>query len=382
MKKQTTTTAKTLKEYMHTAPAHIENLAMAAERAAEIEMDSKWEEHTERKTSPKAPAPVPDETPVSKFNSLKREFERAYFAKPDNFSDILINLATALTTSCVNKCLDPQRGTATERETVSNNGFNHAMEELRRGIYADSKLLANTARTAAKSTKIRFKKNGSMVTEINDKAANKALSSLLQKTLSDGNDLVNTAAMALLEQAERHAINGEQWLDKPYTVRRLSKKVYIRMDDSAAYKDVETTPMREAFRAVRKAIETSRAIQADPRNGYMYIEDAIPDGTDGMDSIYYRMSKYCDIGGYNNDGNYTADKQSAVDYYDVLKKLGLSDTQLSVVTLRMRGYGMKAIATYLGVKRTTVQSALKRVQAKCESIGFTPALWAEMTAAE
>lgn len=46
----------------------------------------------------------------------------------------------------------------------------------------------------------------------------------------------------------------------------------------------------------------------------------------------------------------------------------------------LAGYGMRAIATYHGVKPETVNKQLSRLRAKCEKIGFTPGMWAEMTA--
>ena len=136
-------------------------------------------------------------------------------------------------------------------------------------------------------------------------------------TLSDGIDLVQTAALAILEQAAEHA-NSESWLDSKYTVRRLSRRVYIRSDESAAYRDDETTPIQEVYRAVRQAVQNSRAVQTDPRNGYSYIEDMT---ADGLDAIYYRMGKYTDLGGYDCNGNYTTDRQAAADYETLVASL-------------------------------------------------------------
>ena len=308
------------------------------------------------------------------FDELKRTFETAYTTGAD-CSAPLLNLATALAVACVNKCIDPQRKTAGQRDTISDNGNSPALLNLRRGIYHDLRLLDNTARNAAAATRTTYNADGDAVTETADTDARDALSELIEDTLSDGLDLVNTAAAALLEQAAAHADGGTEWLDKPYTVRRLARKVYIRADDSAAYRDDTTTPIQEAYREVRRAIQSSRAVQTDPRNGYTYIEDTTPDG---LDTILFRQQKYADLGGYNMDGNYTADIQTARDYNATLAALNLSDRQLSIVNLRMRGYGLKAIATYLGVTRQAVQNALAKIQKKCEKIGFTPAMWAEM----
>lgn len=373
-------------------------------------------------------------TPRKDFETLKREFEQG-IASGTDYTAALLDLSTAIAAACLNKCIDPQRKNAAEQNTVSNSGNNPALLNLKRGIFHDLHLLENTRTAADKATRTRYNADGDTVTETADPAALAAFGELIGDTLSDGLDLVNTAAAALLEQAAEHAprvdgitdmkewawlyaldehdINGGQlsdseldyicskvrnaetldeltavtaphgiaiapkWLDTPYTVRRLARKVYIRGEDSAAYRDEETTPIQEVYKAVRRAIQNSRAMQTDPRNGYTYIEDMT---ADGLDTIYHRLQKWADLGGYDRDGHYTADPATVDTYEKTLAALNLSDRQLTVVNLRMRGYGKKAIGTYLGIDPNNVGRVLKQVQAKAEKIGFTPTMWAEMTA--
>lgn len=303
---------------------------------------------------------------VSAFETLKRNFETAY-TDDNDYAAALLDLSQAVAYSVLNKCLDPQRKTAASRETVSDNGQNSALLEIKRGIYADRRLLDNTAAAADKATKTAYSTDGDVVTVTANKSAEKAFNALITETLSDGIDLVNAAAAALLEQAAAHAAAGN-WLDTPYTVHRLSRRVYIRSSDSAAYADVETTPIQEVYREVRQAIQDSRAVQTDPRNGYTYIEDLT---ADGLDTIYYRLRKYADLGGYNCDGNYTADMQTVQDYDAIVERLELSERQAQVLRLRMQGRGYKAIGTYLGVDVSNVKRTMKQVQAKAEKIGLT-----------
>nr|WP_290461555.1 hypothetical protein [Acutalibacter muris] len=303
---------------------------------------------------------------MSAFETVKRNFETAHAAGGD-YTAALLDLSQAIAYSTLNKCLDPQRKTAADRDSVSDNGQNPALLEVKRGIYFDRQILDNTANAASKATKATFTADGDPVTVTADKDAENALNALIGETLSDGIDLVNTTALALLEQAAEHA-TAPGWLDRPYTVRRLSKRVYIRTSDSAAYADVETTPIQEVYREVRTAIQNSRAIQTDPRNGYTYIEDVT---IDGLDTIYYRLQKYANLGGYNCDGNYTADRQTVEDYESIIERLELSDRQAQVLRLRMQGRGYKAIGTYLGVDVANVKRTMKQVQAKAVKIGLT-----------
>ena len=320
------------------------------------------------------------------FEQVKRDFETA-LENGGDYSPALLDLSTAIAFSVVRKCIDPQRKTAADRETVSDNGLNPAMVELRRGIAFDRRTLDNTQTAANKATKITYTADGDAVTETADHDAENALNALIGETLSDGIDLVQTAACALLEQAADHA-DGPGWLDRPYTVRRLSRRVYIKETDRAAYREDETTPAQEVYRAVRRAVQESRAVQTDPRNGYTYIEDLT---VDGLDVIYYRLQKYADLGGYAHNGqdgdrlpgspagfgqgggHYTADRQTVTDYNAIMAKLNLTDRQAEVLRLRMQGKGYKAIATYLGVTQRAIAKTVEQVQKKAVAIGLTPA---------
>lgn len=302
------------------------------------------------------------------FEQVKRNYETALASGKDTSTE-LTALATAVAYSVINKCIDPQRKTAADRDTVSNSGYNPALVAVKRGIAADLATLDNTRRNADKATRTTYNADGDTVTEIADKDAENALAVLIGETLSDGIDLVQSAAVAILEQAADHA-NGGEWLDRPYTTRRLSKRVYIQSADSAAYKEVETTPIQEVYRAVRRAVQESRAMQTDPRNGYTYIEELT---ADGLETIYHRLQKWADLGGYDCNGNYTADPQTVTDYETIVARMELTDRQAQILRLRMQGKGYKAIATYLGVTQRAIAKTVAQVQAKATAAGLTPA---------
>ena len=287
------------------------------------------------------------------FEQVKRNYETALASGKDSTQE-LTALATAVAYSVLNKCIDPQRKTAADRETVSDNGYNPALVQLKRGIAADLATLDNLRTATNKATRTAYNADGDLTTETVDKDAEKAVAALVGETLSDGIDLVNAAALAILEQAAEHADPAAPWLDTPYTTRRLSRRVYIRTE--------------EVYRAVRQAVQDSRATQTDPRNGYTYIEDC----ADGLETIYYRLQKYADLGGYDCDGNYTADRQTVEDYETTVERLDLTDRQAQVLRLRMQGKGYKAIATYLGVTQRAIAKTVEQVQKKALAIGLTP----------
>lgn len=180
-------------------------------------------------------------TTASAFETVKRNYEIALAQGKDTAQE-LTALATAVAYSVLNKCIDPQRKTAADRETVSDNGYNPALVQLKRGIAADLATLDNLRTATNKATRTAYNADGDLTTETVDKDAEKAVAALVGETLSDGIDLVNAAALAILEQAAEHADPAAPWLDTPYTTRRLSRRVYIRTEDSRAYRDETTTP--------------------------------------------------------------------------------------------------------------------------------------------
>lgn len=300
------------------------------------------------------------------FETVKRNYETALASGKDTAPE-LAALATAVVYSVVNKCIDPQRKTAANRETVSDNGYNPALVSLKRDVAKDRATLENLRTATNAATRLAYNADGDLTTETADKDAERAIAALISETLGDGIDLVQEAALAILEQSADHAA-APGWLDTPYTVHRLSRRVYIRADESAAYRDDETTPIQEVYRAVRRAVQSSRAVQVDPRNGYTYLEDF----ADGLEGVYLRLQKYSDLGGYNCDGNYTADRQTVTDYNALIVKLDLTDRQAQVLRLRMQGRGYKSIASYLGVTPRAIAKTVAQMQKKACELGLAP----------
>ena len=174
-------------------------------------------------------------TTESAFETVKRNYETALAQGKDTAQE-LTALATAVAYSVLNKCIDPQRKTAADRETVSDNGYNPALVQLKRGIAADLATLDNLRTATNKATRTAYNADGDLTTETVDKDAEKAVAALVGETLSDGIDLVNAAALAILEQAAEHA-NGESWFDSKYTVRRLSP---IQRRGRSPFQDTQT----------------------------------------------------------------------------------------------------------------------------------------------
>ena len=202
--------------------------------------------------------------------------------------------------------------------------------------------------------------------------------------IGDSYDLVQVATVALLEETERQQTaepTEPTDLERPYTIRRLKRKVYIQTADSVnGWEEVETTPIKEAYKAVRRWIDNSRACQTDPRNGYTYIEETTTDpDSENPDNvtIYRRLPKYADLGGHVCDFNgqeiipTTADETTVRDLDKLIADLKLTDRQKTALTYRFKGYGYKAIATALGIRPDSVRDLFKAIQKKATALGLT-----------
>lgn len=338
---------------------------------------------------------------AAKWGANLSRYESAYNRRdndPDGYAAALQTAARAIASSVIAKTIDPQRRDAVKRESVSNSGYSAAMVALRREVVADCVHLDNlhTAEAAAFGAMVYRKNNGDtvIIRYVVDDTAAAVMDEMELDRLGDGIDLVNEAAAAILEQSTAHATTSPGWMEAPYTMQRIKRRVLIKSSDTAAWEDVDTSPVREAFRAVRRAVADSRAIVADPRSKYCYIEDlaSASDDSSTLEVVYRRLHKFADIGGYAHTGHagrngadfgglYSVDVQSYRDYNAVLELLNMTAAQAEFVRLRMEGYGSAAIASYMGVSEGRVYNIAAALRKKCEKIGFTPSMWREMTEA-
>lgn len=317
----------------------------------------------------------------AKWGANLTRFELAYAS--GDYTAELYTLAAAIAYSVVNKTIDPQKKNAVKREEVSNSGYNAAMVQVKRDIAADLALLDNV-RTAHNAAYIlAYDKDGNIVSIVVDPDSEKAAAALQGETLGDGADLVNIAAAALLAQAADHA-TSLHWLEDEYTITGIKRRVLIQAADTAAVEAVSTSPIVEAYREVRRAIASSRAVAADPRNGYSYIEDLADNGEGKLETVYRRLCKYADMGGSCHTGHfdgsgadvhggmYTTDTAAVMEYDAVLDRLNLTARQAEILRYRVQGYGYESIASFLGVNVGTVRRTLDRMRVKCKDMGFIP----------
>lgn len=291
----------------------------------------------------------------------------AYANDPTN-ETTLTDLAKAVAYSVLKKCIDTSG--------------NKALIQARQDLTRDLANLDRIAYATANAYETAYTADGDRVQRVKDKDLANGLTKLCKESFGDGLDLMHDAIIAILDETAKQAERDPDQptdLERPYTVRRLKKKVWIKTADSVnGWETVETTPIQEIYKAVRRSIQASRAVQSDPRNGYTYLEDISTDPeTDADTVIYRRFGKYADIGGYATDYNgketfYTADTETADTLDTLTESLNLTARQAQILSLRMRGYGYKAIATYLAIRPDSVRDCMQAIQKKAVAIGLTP----------
>lgn len=302
------------------------------------------------------------------FNTLLRNYEKAYIDQGKDLATHLQALATACACSVLRKCILASG--------------NKAMQKLRNDLVKDRNNLANIERIQATTSSLCFNAGGDLVQDT-DTEIQQQVHTLLQQSISDGYDLVNDAILLILTETDKakQRNNGQLapcFMETPYTQRQLKRKVYIQIADSVnGWETIETTAIQQVYKGIRRAIESTRAVQI-AQNGYTYIDDFATDTeSNATETIYRRFGKYADIGGAVVDYNgketaYTTDRQTVQDFDTMLANLNLTARQMQVLQYRLKGYGYKAIATALGVTPHAIVKTCKAMQDKATALGITP----------
>lgn len=315
----------------------------------------------------------------SAFAELMRNYETA---TTDETRGIALQaLAKACTYSVLKKLIDPQSKNTDGKATKNGNGCSPAILKLKKSLYADTLMLdtLNDINRNGDGRTTRYDINGNSKEVITDKAAydryNAAIDRFVDETISDGYDLIQVAAVALLEQSTKVDTTVSDWLERPYTKRALTRKVYINTADAdKEWIIAETTPIQEVFKAIRRYIVDNRSINIDPRCKYVYLSELAidPDNDDTAEQIYRRLSRYLQAVSteihVDRLGNVTmtaTTTHSDVDIIDeMLARLDLTTREAAVVKCRLQGYGNKVIANTLHVTENAVKGCLHRVRDK------------------
>lgn len=317
------------------------------------------------------------------FTTLLRTYETATRNRNGNaetetaFDNALTDLATACAFSVLKKLCNVG-GTVTET-TKSTTDTAKTIRQLRQSLAKDLHDLDRIQYASNNATALEYNADGDLITVIKDKDLHTALTALCGECFGDGLDLMHTAIVAILTETEKATDTNGNFMETPYNVRRLKKKVYIQSVDSlGGYETVQTTAIQEVYKAIRREIESNRTMQV-ANNKYTYLESIATDTeTDTETAVYRRLPKYSGLAYEIFDSNgkvtsITADTETVDTTDRLVEKLNLNKRQAEVLKLRQSGYGYKAIGTYLGVHHANIHRTIKQIQEKAIAIGLVPA---------
>ena len=316
------------------------------------------------------------------FTTLLRTYENATRHRNENaetetaYNNALTDLATACAFSVLKKLCNVG-GTVTET-TKSTTDTAKTIRQLRQSLAKDLHDLNRLAYASANATAQEYNADGDLITVIKDKDLYNALTALCGECFGDGLDLMHTAIVAILTETEKATDTNGNFMETPYNVRRLKKKVYIQSVDSlGGYETVQTTAIQEVYKAIRREIESNRTMQV-ANNKYTYLESIATDTeTDTETAVYRRLPKYSGLAYETFDTNgkvtsITADTETVDTTDRIIEKLNLTKKQATILQLRLSGHGYKAIATYLGVSDSNVKGQIAELKRKATAIGLTP----------
>lgn len=306
------------------------------------------------------------------FKELMERYERAYAIGAESTeqerAESLQELAQAVVFAVLKRVYDPQSSKNTERETVDNSACSKVIESMKRELKRDIDTLNNLAEMSNNAHSHTVNKDGEIVQTDRDLPC-------MHERLSDGMELVNTAVLKLLELSA----DGHTNLEERYTERKLSKRVYIREEDSAKFEDAETSGIVEVFQAVREQVDRSGALKIDASSKTIYLEELATDEESGAEETQYRRlpKKLQRAGDISIKGSGVTLTCTLADFYsvraeerrlqsidDMLSEIGATARQAQIIKLREQGRGYKAIATYLGVTQRAIAKNCEGVAKK------------------
>lgn len=244
---------------------------------------------------------------------------------------------------------------------------NFAIEKMRRQFWADFNRTHEIKYLLDDAYALEYTKDGELRQTVNGDLDKKATEKLCI-SYSNGYDLLQVAILKILDlEAEGHENLLEQ-----YKIKTLDKRVLIGEKNSASWKYQDTSGLHEIFLAVRREIEQHQSTNIN--NKYLYLDELLEDEEGNVEQVYRRLHAnniYATLDGAVKNNTYaTVTEQDEQDINALIIKLKLSARENEILKLRIKGYGYKAIATYLGIPTDSVKKYIKRIRVKAQQNGL------------
>ena len=201
------------------------------------------------KTTTKATATTQTGNP---FAELLRNYETATRNRTPQteteYTKALQDLATACTYSVLKKLCNV--GGYVDESTKTPTDTAKAIRQLRQSIAQDKDRYNRLTYAVNHSTELQYNKDGELKQVVTDKELYQSITKLIDYCIGDGIDLINTAVITILDETAKATDIDADFMETPYTVRRLKRKVYIQdVNSLGGYETATTTPIQEVYKA-------------------------------------------------------------------------------------------------------------------------------------
>ena len=163
-----------------------------------------------------------------------------------------------------------------------------------------------------------------------------------------------------LDEIQNENENLCDWMRTKRTVKDFDKRTAIKLNDSKALKEFSISPLQEGYRAARDFVQ-SHVCPDCRRQKAVYIDDETQETIDG---ILYKQRIYIEIPCAQSEIASSETLEQTKTLEKLVESLNLTTIQKQVLKFRLKGYGIRAIATYKGTSFQAVAKTLKQIQVK------------------
>ena len=178
--------------------------------------------------------------------------------------------------------------------------------------------------------------------------------------------LVSTAYAVLIDIMENDKrctarnFNFYSWIHEKRFVKVTDKRIAIKEQNTKAEKLIEISPKQEISRKIREIIES----EGNSKAGNM--KAVCIDAFEGkeFDKVTAKEHLYYDFPFAMGETTTQTELQNIDSVIDLMNYIDLTPTQSEVLVLRLKNYGLQAIATYRGTSKQAVSHTLAQIGRK------------------
>ena len=204
------------------------------------------------------------------------------------------------------------------------------------------------------------------------------------KTISDGMDIAQAAALSILESAARLDTSAPAWLEAEYTTLEQNRRVSAQGKEAAPLVEVSKNTMQRAHTDAGRYVDSMRGVRVSREKAVLY-EDYTTQNADGetvggLDYMYMSAGRFAGLAGEDASGVVYVSGDTIRRALELVRALGLTDAQTEIALYRARGLSWADIGKRIGVTEDTAKKRGRRAAAHALELFKAQAVKAEAAA--